>query len=550
MKKIYLFSLLIISFIVMSCGENFLSTEDLTSKNSANYYSTPEEAYEALVGCYDGLQLIWSDGVAMNVASDIFSDLCFAGTGSGDDDNWVILDEVDPTVDPSYTNIFEGNWTYYYTGIFRCNALIKNIDQVEWSGDTTLRNEYLAETRFLRAFYYFDMVRMFERVPLLTEPSEDNIPQSEPDETYAVIVDDLLYAIAHCSDDTYAQIASTDYGHATKWSAEALMARVYLYYTGYYQKSDLLGEVTQDDALGYLEDIIANSGYSLVDNFYNLWPAAATYKAVLDGGTLDDTQYAGEGNQEVLFSIKYTYTSDYDGNVDAANWIRMLGLRNTSVAEYGYGKGWGGCTVPVEVYSDWDSNDDRRAASIMAIEEEGILDLVDYDGSGNKEYTGYYPKKYLCTCDAEGNSVAVNLGGPEWQYGQFQDYFSMRYADVLLMAAELGSDNALDYFNQVHTRAGLSEVSSIDKDAIFDERRLEFAFEGIWYWDMLRYDGKDNLDYIANKITYSGTVLRGGAENEKIITGANIKNTYGLFQIPNNQITLSDGVLIQNPGWD
>jgi hypothetical protein len=116
------------------------------------------------------------------------------------------------------------------------------------------------------------------------------------------------------------------------------------------------------------------------------------------------------------------------------------------------------------------------------------------------------------------------------------------------MAAELGSADALTYVNRVHTRGGLLPLSTVDKDVIFEERRLEFAFEGLRYWDLLRYD--HTLNYAASQVAFSGTVLTGNAAVEKIIDGANLIKTRGLFQIPNNQITLSGGVLKQNSGWE
>jgi hypothetical protein len=218
-----------------------------------------------------------------------------------------------------------------------------------------------------------------------------------------------------------------------------------------------------------------------------------------------------------------------------------------SWADYGYGAGWGACPVVPEVYANWNPADTRREASVMAIQEEGI----DYGVSkikDDKEYTGYYTKKYTPTCDSAGNSIAVNDGGVNFMIGQFQDYFSIRYADVLLMAAELGSTNALQYVNDVHTRAGLDPLSSVNKDVIYEERKNEFAFEGIRYWDLLRYD--HTLNYAADKVSYTGTVLTGNVEETKVIDGQNLIKTHGLFQIPNNQITLSNGVLKQNPGWD
>lgn len=544
MKKILYFFLGSLILFLSSCAKDFLETEPLTSKTDGNYYKTPQEAQDALTGCYDALQLIYSDGVAFPLASEVMGDQCFGGTGYGDSDDYAMLDEFDVSVNSGSQNIYEKNWAYYYKGIFRVNSLLTHLDGVEWGSQSSLRGTIESEARFLRAYFYFDMVRLWERVPLLTAPTSDNVPQASADETYALIASDLLFAIKNGRTETYSQIANTDYGHANKWAAESLLARVFLFYTGYYGKSDLVGLVSKDEALAYLEDVIANSGHDLVSNYADLWPAASTYESAQNGLPITTTTYAGETNKEVIFSIKYTYTSDYNGNTDGNHWLVMNGLRKMAWKNSGYGSGWGACTVIPSFYKTWSSTDKRKASSIMAIKEEGINFTQIKD---MKEYTGYFTKKYIPLCDENGNSTAEMLGGVSFMISQYQDFFVMRYADVLLMAAELGSPNALGYVNQIRTRAGLEAAPSVDKDVIYQERKYEFAFEGIRYWDLLRYD--NSLQYASDKLSLSEKVLTGGIEDQKVIQGTIFKTTRGLSQIPGNQITLSGGVLTQNPGW-
>ncbi len=539
------YSILILAVTFLTACTDYLDTEQVTSITSANYYTTPGEAETALVGVYDGLQKVWVSGISFPVASTVMADMAFGGTGAADGDAYPMMDEYDKSRSPGDLNLFEPNWEDYYKAIFRANTLLMNLESVDWGNSPERQSEIEAEIRFIRAYLYFDMVRMFENIPLLEEPSSGNIPQADPNEVYALIAEDLLFAIENGSSLPYGAIGDADHGHAHKWAAEALLARVYLFYTGYYGQSDLVGLITQSQALNYLEDLISNGGFSLLENFADLWPAASTYEAAMRGDSISNNTYAGETNPEVVFAIKYTYTSDWDGNADGNHWMVMNGLRNQSWGPLGYGNGWGACTVPPEVYADWDDNDTRKTSSVIAIEEEGI----EFEQIGDtKEYTGYFTKKYTPTADQDGKSIAQDiLGGVSFMISQFQDYFSIRYADVLLMAAELGSGNALNYVNDVRTRAGLDPVSSVTKDVIFNERKYEFAFEGHRYWDLLRYD--NTLNYASQAVTYSGTVRTGGIEVDKIIDGANLVNTRGLFQIPNNQITLSNGVLQQNTGW-
>lgn len=149
--------------------------------------------------------------------------------------------------------------------------------------------------------------------------------------------------------------------------------------------------------------------------------------------------------------------------------------------------------------------------------------------------------------DSAGKSLAEKMGGVSFQISQYQDFVSIRYADVLLMAAELGSSNAQTYFDDVRKRAfGADFVQvPVSQAAIMEERRLEFAGEGIRYWDLLR----QGISTAASTIAETVSLENGGVSTPKVITAANITKTKGLAQIPNSQITLSNGTLIQNEGW-
>ncbi|MBN2743501.1 MAG: RagB/SusD family nutrient uptake outer membrane protein [Marinilabiliaceae bacterium] len=547
MKKVTILYLAFLAVVATACSD-YLDTENLTKKTDGNYYSTETECKEALVGCYDALQLIYDNGTALPNAANVCDDMTFGSTGYSDGEGYPMLDQFDQGVSPT-DDMFGDNWAEYYKGIFRCNKLIEKIDNTDWTGKETTKAEILAEAHFLRAYFYFDMVRIWERVPLLETQSSENVPQAEADDTYTLIAKDLLFAAENGNKNPYASISQTTYGHANAWAAKAMLARVYLYYTGYYGKSDLVGLVTATDALNGLENIISEGGFDLVEDYNSLWPAAATGKAVKNGGTLADASYAGETNKEIIFSIKYTYMSDYNGNTEGNHWLVMNGIRGAASGKYGYGQGWGACTVVPSAYTEWDAKDTRRDASIIAIAEEGIT-YPTTARNDVKEYTGYFTKKYIPQCDASGKDLSqVLYGAANNMIYQFQDFFVMRYADVLLMAAELGSTNAETYFKKVRNRAyaGTAPDLALNKDNIFEERRREFAFEGIWYFDMLRYES--SLQYAADRVSINTTVLRGGNESAKVIDGNNLKRVRGLFPIPFDEIDLSGGLLEQNEGW-
>lgn len=527
MKKLKIYIVTAGLFIFSSCGDSFLDSEPYTEFLDVNYYRTPNEAYMGLVGVYDGMQRMYTSWNSIIVLSEILSDNAYGGTGNADGYGAQLLDEFDKDRSPSDNSIMEGNWTGYYHAIYRCNVLLSKLDGVNW-GDEDMSTQYAAEARFIRAMAYFDLVRFFGRVVLLTEPSSENLPQSEPDEVYAVIAEDLRFAIENLPDVPFSEQPAAEHGRVTKWAAEALMARVFLYYTGYYDKADLAG-TTQSQVLTWLEDVIANSGHGLVADFASLWPAAS----------VDD--YAGERNEENIFNIKYTYTSSYNGDVDGNHWLVMLGVRGGSSPPYG--NGWGAAPINPKLWNAFSDDDTRKTASIISIADE----IPGFNNADQREYTGYINKKYIPMVDDDGNSLAEKLGGVNFQIGQFQDQVVIRYADVLLMAAELGSPNAQDYFDEVRERAFKANFVSIPPtiENIMEERRLEFAFEGIRYWDLLR----QGVDVAAAAIAETTTVLNGGVEANKTINAANITTKMGLQQIPNNQITLSNGMLEQNTGW-
>ena len=528
MKKIKLYIFTASLFIVSSCGEKFLDSEPYTQVTEINYFKTSDDAYKALIGVYAGFGRMYSAWNCLPVISEIASDNAFGGTGNGDGFGAQMLDEFDPSRSPADNSIMGDNWSQYYKAIFRCNELLSKLDGINWGNGKNLSAQYAAETKFIRALAYFDLVRLFGKVVLLTQPSAENLPQSEPDQVYALIVGDLQFAISNLPTVSYAAQVASEHGRVTKWAAEALMGRVFLYYTGYYQKADVSG-VTKSEVLAYQEDIIANSGHHLVDTFATLWPAASLAK------------YAGERNAENIFNVKYTYTSNYNGENDGNFWLVMLGMRGASYPPYGMG--WGAATVNPDLWNTFAGTDTRKTATIISVTDEAI----NYKNADQREYTGYFNKKYTPMADAAGNSLAEKLGGANFQIGQYQDYIVVRYADVLLMAAELGSANAQAYFDEVRRRAYLGNFSSIpvSQDNIMKERRLEFAFEGIRYWDLLRR----GVDVAAQAIAGTTTVMNGGVKTTKTIVAANITNKSGLQQIPNSQITLSGGVLKQNKGW-
>ncbi|MBN2164693.1 MAG: RagB/SusD family nutrient uptake outer membrane protein [Marinilabiliaceae bacterium] len=562
MKKsfIHIASLTVLLVSLAACSEEFLDTESKTESNTQTFYKTEADADMALIGCYDGWQCTVSSstGPGFYIASEMLSDHCFGGSGNGDPRNWQVLDRFDQSESPADKNIYESDWKNYYAAIYRCNELLAHENQINWTSNEE-KGRIIGECRTIRAILYFDLTRLFGDIPLFTKPVNENRPRVAADSIYNLIIKDLKYAAENIPADAYPTTnRNTTDGRITKYAAEALLARVYLFYSGYYGK-DPAG-CTKDQALTAVEDVIKSEQYDLEPKYEDLWMPACTKAAAKEYSWITtyagkycnaDGWHSGQGtiSKEFILNLKFNTTQDYDGNADGNTSQAYLGIRGATCVPFA--DGWGACSVNPKFINKF-SSDPRLNASVVDYKAIGFEDSVNFVSSFNdtREYTGYATKKYspLCFYNGKRESVGLQLGKQHKVITYYLDYTVMRYADVLLMAAELGSANAQTYFNWVRERAGLTTPKAISKEAIMHEREIEFAFEGLRYWDLLR----QGIDVAASTIAanQNGVPVKSGGVDETMVTSAaNIISKKGLQQIPNNQITLSDGVLTPNAGW-
>lgn len=545
-----------------------LDTESMSSIDSQTYYKTMADAKAALVGCYDGYRRTASSGPSPSFyeASEIMGDDCFGATGNADGRAYQVVDRFDQSESPADMNSFEALWQYYYAAIFNANSLITQLDGIAWEASSDFntsspeetRGAVEGEARFLRAVEYFDLVRLFERVPLLTSPTKEVVPQAEPDSTYALIFNDLKFAAENIKYVPTRDWVNANDGRATAEAAKAMLGRVYLYYTGYYGKEP--AEVSKEYVIAGLEDIVNGGKYGLVqtsenNGFARLWRAAVATDAG-DGLGLDYHDYVGTGCKDAevnehIFTMKFNYTQDYNGVTTGNRWLVMMGLRGISdVAAVPYGKGWGACTVNPDAWDVFEPGDARQSATIINYVAEGRTAIWTDDLlADQREYTGYNLKKYIPLSYNVGGQAVPEVqaessweGSHDFQISQYQDFVVMRYADVLLMLSELKSDAT--YMNQVRKRAGLADVA-YSKEALLAERHREFMGEGVRYWDLLR----QGVDYAANEIAGTWNVKSGNKDDVVVISADNIRTKRGLCRIPDNQIVLSGGVYTQNQGW-
>ncbi|MCO5258448.1 MAG: RagB/SusD family nutrient uptake outer membrane protein [Lentimicrobium sp.] len=517
MKTLYkTFSIIILIALMSSCSDDFLDLKPLDQEVSTSFYKTEDQAMQALVSIYDVLGYQETPGVSWApfiVISDILSDDSYAGgsdANDGQDEN-----EFNTFTIPTTSIIAHAIWLKNYTGIYRANLLLERIEEVDAADE--FKKRLIAESKFLRAYFYFEQAAYFENIPLLINtlsgPSEYKQPQATPEQVYNQIALDLNEAIT----DLPASVTPAEAGRITKWAAQALLARVYLFYNGVYGKDLVAGSNTINKAVlvDYLDELIATSGHDLFENYQ------------------DNFKLVGEYGKESVFEISYGDTPPWwdwgyvrggEGNLSA----QMQGPRVANSTNWN--RGWSFGTVSQKLVDDL-KNDPRYQYTVLTQEElDGVL-TVGY------QHTGYFSKKY--------SSDAEHWGGS----GQFElnrtcNHRVIRFSDVLLMAAELGSANAQQYLDRVRARVGLGSVPATP-DNIYKERRLELSLEGIRYFDVLR----KGLAYATQELTVTGVRGPNYVGEQQLFDVTFNAATKGFLPIPQTEMDLSGGAFVQNQGY-
>jgi hypothetical protein len=552
MKKIKYILAFALSLIVMSCGDDFLDTKNLYEKLDVDFYSTPEEIQDALTAAYACLGLDAGNNNPILV-SELMSDDRFGGGGTND----VGFKDID-----AFTNSSEDRflplWRVTYYGIFRANMILKRFDQAQYT-DENEKNQALGEVYFLRAFFYFRIAQFFGSGPLITDPAPLNLPKASAEELYGQIAFDLKTAIGLMPATPYTSIPVASLGHVTKWAAEGLMARVFLFYTGYYEQSELPlaggGSVTKQEVIDWVDNCVSASSHGLIPDFRNLWPysySQVDYPYAAD----NDLHWIGEdgANIETVFAIKY---SPYGGwnppnrNSYSNQLTLYMGLRGAMNSYIPFGQGWGGGPVNPQLLAAWDDEDLRKKASILDVtdpDEGEVSTSYTWNGDNNQQETGLYQKKYIpiqVTMGSQKKGMYYFIyGSPDnFQLWNMQDDILIRFADILLMGAELGSSHAQEYLDRVRTRVGLPSVTA-NLENIKLERRFELAFEGLRYFDLLRWHDAEAA--FATEVDIHIKTLN----VDTLYTASYRPETGGFLPIPESQVRLSNNVLTQNPGWE
>ena len=492
MKKyifITLATIALSSSVLVSCSDEFVDRSPAYSIDSENYFNSKTDYDNALVAAYDLLQSSYLNALMGEIASDN----TLAGGESQNDSPGIqqIDNMVHTPVNPNLRDL----WNWMFAGVSRANYILEFKDKIDFEG----KNQVIAEARFLRAYYHFELVKWFGGIPLSGDVrfkvgDEQSIPRSTVPEVYASIEADLIYASTNLSS------TASQKGRATNGAALALLGKAYLYQDKF------------TEAAATFETLISNSPYSLV----------ADYNAIFET--------SGENGLESVFEVQYTDVEGAgfgclqcsEGNVA----VGFNGPRNYSGTLFTSGYSY---NVPtLKIVNAFEVGDNRKDVAILDIEAWAASTGATF-GKGY-QHTGYFNRKYIPRTRSSNAQGDLNLTNPN-------NYRAIRYADVLLMAAEANNRGGLDdvkargYLNLVRQRAfgdlnhDISASGAALTDFIWAERRVELVGEGHRFFDLVRTKkaAQEITGFTANK-------------NE-------------LFPIPFEEIQFSNGNWQQNPGY-
>jgi len=457
--------------LAAGCSDKFLEVKPKGTDLETNYYKNATEAFNGLVAVYDVIG--WqSNGYVTKVgAMDAGSDDHLAGGGGQSDvtafqvfSNYTLTPDVGPQGDL---------WAKGYSGIFRANVLLQKLPAVPM--DENQKKRFVAEAKFLRAFFYFDLVRLFKNIPLTTTTISTtdmyNVLQAKPEDVYAQIETDLKDAIAETNLPDQVPVA-TEGGRATKGAVHALLGKVYLNekkYAAAAAELALVNGATPGQAN-------AQYGYKLLANFADLWKS----------------DNASKFNSESILEVAFTSTSA--GTWDCVSCTEgnvlniMTGPRGYKILKPtapDFVSGWSFLVVTPSLFNAIHF-DPRYNATVLNLDSLEANGIASYE-KGYKN-TGYFLAKFA------GRASNTTTGGGTKELNYPQNLYEIRLADTYLMEAEAlvkngesGAPGTRSYqlLNAVRARVGLSPVMATD-DNIFDERRLELAGEGHRWFDLVR----------------------------------------------------------------
>ena len=495
--KIKIYLLLVLAIAITSCNKQ-LDQQPVSSLATTNFYSDNNDFLQAVNGVYSQLktypdQVMWLDEMRsdnINAISD----------GTRD---WDGINDFYPTI--ASTAFLSTAWNNNFNGIYNANTVLDALStKSSVIGSATLATRYTAECRFLRAFYYFQLVRLFGKVPLISKPltasQVTTVGRSAVADVYSLIISDLQYAAANLP----TSYTGSSIGRATAYAADGLLGLVYLTRSGptYGVDGPGLASNEYDKALALFNTVINSNQYSF----------ASSYPSIFS--------YTNEDNAEVLFDVQYatslnggSYPSDL---VPVAYWT-SLGI------SYTYGNGYATSTFTV-------SNNLKNSYTTNTISGTDIR----YPFNIATTYTaGPFIQKYI-------DVTKKGTSGTDWPI----NFIVLRYTDILLMKAECilngasGSQAAVDSIvNQVRTRAGVVALSNVNLATLMEERRREFVGEGLRWNDLVR----EGL---------AVTTMNAWITSDALKNIDTVIPDYIIYPVPATQLQTQPGLYTQNAGYN
>lgn len=565
MKQLLAILTLFGSLTFTSC-EDFLTEEVRGQQNLDTYFTTADECEAYITGCYQDITCGgWWNINTVWLLSEMCSDDAWMGNTTQSQSDYISLAHYQGN--GASNGPISNFWQYRYKGILRCNVAIDRISNTELE-DKELQARLVAEARFLRGYFYFELARNFGGVPLITEfkmPEEiQGITRASLENTYKFIEEDLIAAAEVLPKRS--EYADADMGRATSGAALGLLGKVYLYQEKWTEARDVLQKLIPES--GYTGEDAQTTEYDLLPNFGDVW----------------DKDF--DNSVESLFEVQYEYhaTLAVGGSLSTVTGARSCGAA--------LGDGWAWCQPTANLEAAYSEDDERREWTIIKTgcteikgeTEENFTKILN----DNKEISVYDDcvEKY----NLPANSLVIDPSGHKSgriirkYYLPLNDrpevyntdksplnHRILRYADVLLMYAEacneLSDDtHAQAALNRVRNRAGLSPVSVTENElrhAIRNERRLELAFEQNRLYDIRRWKDDNGKPVIANLMGENGSFVKWNTDpatrdamewdnqGEASDKGKSFREDRDfLFPIPLYEVTMSNGSIEQNPNWN
>lgn len=528
--KYYIFALLL---VFTGCRDYLTEIEPGTTLLN-DFFTSTAAAKQNVTGCY--VPLMWEYNntyLSEWFIGDIVSDDALKGGGSTSDmadsydmENWRTT---------SQNTLLLDFYRAQYQGIARCNLAIKYITKMEIGTDSiftpTMKNNLLGEAHYLRAYYYFRLVRVFAGVPITTEVIDNSdswgVPRASTEQVYNLILEDLTKA--NYMLPVRSVMKAEDLGRATKGAAQAMLLKVNLYMASPYWNKQL----TEDAATYYAaakqwgDSIIASGEYSLCPNYE------------------DNFTLAGENGPESIFEIQYMEVpwGDYGEGFGftAGSFTQILTRSRSSLI----GGGWGFNHPTQNLYDEFEAGDIRRDVAILN-PADSLIETPSVEI--------YLGSRYLNNKYGMYRDPAAQGGGfGKWSLHATRGPLNnrqIRYADVLLMYAEacLGAGDeasARAYINKVRQRVGLADVATADNATLRHERRVELAMEGHRWFDLVRWEGVAGNGLKAHMDAYKATETQEAQSHiQEFVAGK-----HEIFPIPQEEIQLNPIEMKQNNGY-